>query len=298
MRRFYLEVHGAVFLFGMTGLFAKFLDQNPLVIVWGRVFFSSLLLAVWLTAGREGFGLDQRKDMGRLLGLGLLLSFHWTTFFGAIQLSNVAVGLLTFSTFPIFVSLIKGLIFGQGIKKEEIVCGLIALMGIALIVPFENIQSKIFAGALTGVASGASYAFFTLWNEGLVKTYSGRKVAFYEHLAATLLLLPALLIIQPRLTLYDWGLLLLLGTVFTGIGHALFINGLKEVSAYMAGMITMLEPLYAILLAYLFFGETIDGRTLAGGVCILGTVVYLSLKRKKRSPGKEKMTMDEPEKLL
>ncbi len=284
MRRYYWEVHLAVLLFGMTGLFAKFLDQSPWVIVWGRVFFSSLLLAVWLIGSREGFGLHQKKDIGRLFGLGVLLSFHWATFFGAIQLSNVAVGVLTFSTFPIFVSLIKGLLFRAGIKKEELVCGGIAFAGILLIVPLEDVRSRIMSGALTGVASGCSYAFFTIWNEGLVTTYSGRKVAFYEHLSATILLSPLIPALQPDLASRDWGLLILLGTLFTGIGHALFINGLKAVSAFMAGMITMLEPLYAIILAYLWFGETLDRRTVMGGICILGTVIYLSFHRKRPLP--------------
>ncbi len=278
MRRYYWEVHLAVFLFGMTGLFAKFLNQSPWVIVWGRVFFSSLLLAVWLIGNREGFRLHQKKDTRRLLGLGVLLSFHWATFFGAIQLSSVAVGVLTFSTFPIFVSLIKGVLFREGIRKEELVCSVIAFIGILFILPTEDVHSRTMSGALTGIASGCSYAFFTIWNEGLVKSYSGRKVAFYEHLSATILLTPVVLMIQPLLDTRDWGLLLLLGTLFTGIGHALFINGLKAVSAFMAGMITMIEPLYSIVLAFFFFGERLNSRIFAGGVCILGSVIYLSLK--------------------
>lgn len=285
MRRYYWEVHLSVFLFGMTGLFAKFLNQSPWVIVWGRVLFSSLLLAVWLIGNREGFRLHQRKDIRRLSGLGVLLSFHWAAFFGAIQLSNVAVGVLTFSTFPIFVSLIKGGLFREGIRREELVCGVIAFVGILFIVPLEDVHSKTMAGALTGSASGCSYAFFTIWNEGLVQRYSGRKVAFFEHLFATLLLTPVVVMIQPVLDTVDWGLLLLLGTLFTGIGHALFINGLKAVSAFMAGMITMLEPLYSIVLAFFFFGERLNGRTFAGGVCILGSIIYLSLKAKSKRAG-------------
>ena len=40
-----------------------------------------------------------------LIVLGIILAVHWTTFFYSIQLSTVAIGLLTFSTFPIFATL-------------------------------------------------------------------------------------------------------------------------------------------------------------------------------------------------
>jgi drug/metabolite transporter (DMT)-like permease len=68
-----------------------------------------------------------------------------------------------------------------------------------------------------------------------------------------------------------------LGTLFTGVAHTLFISGLKHVSAYMASIITMLEPLYSILLAYLILGEALTIHVAIGGVIILSTVALVSL---------------------
>jgi drug/metabolite transporter (DMT)-like permease len=62
----------------------------------------------------------------------------------------------------------------------------------------------------------------------------------------------------------------------------MFINGLKQVSAYMASIITMLEPLYSIVLAYLLLGERLNVNTLIGGIIILSTVVFISLDNLKR----------------
>ncbi len=273
----YLEVHIAVLLFGMTGLFGKLLTLNPMIIVLGRVFFSSIFIAVWMLIRKEGFGLHHGRDYRRLVGMGILLAVHWTSFFGSIQLSNVAIGLLTFSTFPVFVSIFKPVLLDSRIRFKEIIFGIITLVGILFIVPLNDIYSSTMTGGIVGVFSGGVYAVFTIYNERLVSRYSGRKVAFYEQVVATVFLLPSLWLVRPVVTLWDIGLLILLGTVFTGIGHTMFINGLKNVTAYMASIITMLEPLYAIVLAYFLLGETVSWQVLVGGSIILGTVVFISM---------------------
>lgn len=278
----YIEVHIAVFLFGMTGLFGKLLTVSPLIIVLGRVFFSSVMLTLWLKIKGEKTRIDSKKDRKALSYLGILLACHWTTFFASVQLSNVAIGLLTFSTFPVFVSLFTPIIHKTKIKRQEIVFGLLTLVGIGFVIPPFYVEQQLVIGGLVGIVSGALYAAFTMYNTGLVQHYSGKLVALYEHRVATIVLLPSVFIAWTSLSGMDWFLLVLLGTVFTGIGHSLFINGLKNVTAYMASIITMLEPLYAIILAYLVLDEVVTINTGIGGAIILFCVVYLSRSDRKK----------------
>ena len=102
-------------------------------------------------------------------------------------------------------------------------------------------------------------------------------MAFYEQVVATVFLLPSFFIIKPVMTTKDIALIILLGTLFTGVAHTLFITGLKQVSAYMASIITMMEPLYSIVLAYLILGESLTIHIAIGGVIILSTVVFISI---------------------
>lgn len=273
----YLEAHIAVFLFGLTGLFGKFLTISPFIIVFGRVLTSAIFLFFWLGFVKEPLRLQSKKDYWRLFAMGSLLAIHWTTFFASIQLSNVAIGLLTFSTFPVFVSFFKPLIIKVRISKKEVLFGFFTIIGILFIVPLKDIYSDTMIGSLIGVFSGAVYSIFTIFNEGLVKTYTGRKVAFYEQVVASIVLLPSLVIIQPVVTGKDILLIILLGTLFTGVAHTLFINSLKHVSAYMASIITMLEPLYSIVLAYLLLKESVGLNTLIGGGIIITTVIFISI---------------------
>lgn len=275
-KKSYLEVHIAVFLFGMTGLFGKFIDLSPFIIVLGRVFVAAVFIFIWLLLSKETIKLKNYSDYKKLFIMGGVLAIHWTSFFAAIQLSNVAIGILTFSTFPVFVSFFKPLINRESISKKEVLFGIITIIGILFIVPFKDVFSSTMLGSLTGVFSGFVYAIFTIYNEKLVKDYNGKIVAFYEQVAASIFLLPTYFIIQPNLGSKDLILIILLGTLFTGIGHTMFINGLKYVSAYMASIITMLEPLYSIILAYLILGEKLSINTFIGGIIILSTVIFIS----------------------
>lgn len=278
-----LQVHTAVFLFGLTGLFGKYITLNPFIIVLGRVFFSMIFIGLWMLLKKESFKLASKRDYAYLAFMGLLLSLHWASFFGSVQVSTVAVGLLSFSTFPVFVSLLSPLLGRGPIKKTELFYGSLTLMGILLIVPFNDLLGDTSIGAMIGVFSGAVYALFTSLNENLVKRYPGKLVAFYEQVFSTMILLPFYLFLQPEIDLNNLLLLILLGTIFTGIGHTLFISGLKHVSAYSAAMITMLEPIYAIILALITLGEPITLRIFFGGAIILSTVLMISLQNAKNS---------------
>lgn len=277
IRMSYLKIHFAVFLFGITGLFGKYLLLSPFIIVLGRVFFSMLFMGSWLGLKKESFRLSDKKDYTRLALMGVLLALHWITFFGSIQMTTVAVGLLTFSTFPVFVCLLSPLLKAGPIRKKDLVFGIFTMVGVLFIVPLDNLGSHQALGALVGIVSGGLYAVFTTINERLVQSLPTKKVAFYEQLFATILLMPSLMIFKPTFTLRDIFLLILLGTIFTGIGHTLFIGGLTHVRAYLAAMITMLEPLYGISLAFITLGEVPSIKTLIGGSIILSTVLILSL---------------------
>lgn len=112
-------IHIAVFLFGFAGLFGKFLDCTPLWIVLGRTVFASLALIIYSKIFQ---GITLRvtalKDLGFFAVQGVLLALHWLSFFAAIQVSSVAVGLITFSSFPLFVTFMEPIFFKETFKKE------------------------------------------------------------------------------------------------------------------------------------------------------------------------------------
>ncbi|MBN1223790.1 MAG: DMT family transporter, partial [Candidatus Aminicenantes bacterium] len=132
VRKSLFEIHTAVLLFGFAGLFGKWLVFSPIFIVAGRVFFASLSLALILRLFHIEFRVRPRSDLRLLLFLGLVLAGHWVSFFQSIQVSSVAIGLLSFSTFPVFTTFLEPVFFKERISKINILFSLFCFFGVFL----------------------------------------------------------------------------------------------------------------------------------------------------------------------
>ncbi|HUU38203.1 MAG TPA: DMT family transporter [Candidatus Desulfaltia sp.] len=274
-----LEIHLATVLFGLAGLFGKWLVFSPPLIVLGRVFFASLALGTVLWWKRQNLRDILRTQAGLLVLLGAILAVHWGAFFQAIQVSSVAVGLLSYSCFPVFTVLLEPLFSREKLDWRSLSAAGICLAGVLLIVPRFDLADSVFQGVLWGLLSGLSFAVLTMFNRRLVRDYSSLAIAFFQDLFAAFFLLPSLMMMAPAgLAARDLGLLVVLGVVCTAGSHTLFIRGMRRVRARTASIISSLEPVYGIVLAFVFLGESPSFRTLTGGAVIMAAVIFVTLR--------------------
>jgi drug/metabolite transporter (DMT)-like permease len=278
-----IKLHSSALLFGMAGLFGRWLSLNPLIIVLGRVFFASLALLFIVKLSKQTFRFNEKKD-GRLFALlGFLLAFHWAAFFQAIQLSTLAIALFSFATFPLFTLLLEALLLKVPIKSQNLLLVFISLIGLYFVVPIINWQeskSEIL-GLLWGLGSAFSFALLAVANRSLSARYSSWQISLHQDFWATIFLLPSLFLIEFHLSLVDLALLFLLGTIFTALAHSLYIASLKNIEATTASLVIALEPVYGVLAAWLLFAERPSLRTLFGGVLILGIGFFVSYRNRK-----------------
>lgn len=267
------KIHLAVFLFGFPGLFGKWLAWPAVTIVFGRVLFACLALAAVMALGRASFRVTSRRDV-LLLGLcGLVLAAHWTMFFKSIQVSTVAVGLLAYSSFPVFTAFLEPLLTKERWEPASLLYALVCVAGIALIVPGFDVSNAVVQGVVWGLGAGLSFSFLAVLNRGLASRHSSLTVAFYQDLVAGLLLVPAIWRTGLPRSGRDWALVAVLGIFCTALAHTLFIDGLKGAGARTASILSSLEPVYGILLALVFLGESPSLRTVSGGAIILAAAL-------------------------
>lgn len=271
-----LYTHIAVFFFGLAGVIAKDISQNALVVVAGRVFFATLILLIIALFRRTSLKITSKKDLLPILFMGIILATHWFLFFWSVKISSVAIGLLTVSTFPIFAAILEPIFFHEKLQIRFIIASIVALGGIALVVPEFSLSSDGFTGALAGTGAGFLFAVLSLINRNYINKYPGITLAFYQDFIALLVLLPFIVLLKPSVTMPDILKLAFLGIFCTGIAHTLFIISLKNLKATTAGIVTMLEPVYGVLLAIPVFGEIPDLRTILGGIIILSVAIYIT----------------------
>lgn len=273
-----LYAHIAVFFFGLAGIIARSVPLDAITVVAGRVFFAALSLLVIILLRRQSFRIHSLRHFLFFSLSGIILAAHWGLFFWSVKISSIAIGLLTVSTFPIFAAILEPIFFKEKFKPKTLIFGLIALGGIVLVIPDFTPGNNALTGALAGTAAGLLFAFLSLINRKFVREYPGTVLAFYQDLFAFVVLLPFVLTIKPVFTLPNIAWLAFLGVFCTGIAHTLFIISLKKLKTATAGILTMLEPVYGILIAIPLFGEIPDLKTVLGGVTILLVAIISSRK--------------------
>lgn len=263
-RKGLISVHVAVALFGFVGLFAKLVDLPAVIIVLGRVFFSSIFLWIFLRLKKQKIRLEEKSDYLWMVGAG-------------------AVGTLTVSTFPIFVIFLEPYLFHEKLKKSDVFCTLMMLVGVFFIVPAFQMDNQITQGVLWGLLSAFTYAILSLMNRRFSSRYPATLVSLYEQGTATIVLIPMMFVLKPVITLADAGVLMMLGIIFTAVAHSLFISGLRTVKVRIAGILSGLEPVYGTLSAFLFLKEVPSFRECLGGVIILAAVFLSTLKPEEKA---------------
>ncbi len=272
------EIHLAVLLFGFPGLFGKWIPLSPPLIVFGRVFFASLALAAVLALGRRSFRVASAQDAGLLVFCGFTLVIHWTLFFHSVQISSVAVGLLSYSSFPVFTAFLEPVLLKEPRDRGSLGFALLCVLGIYLIVPGFDLTDSTFRGVLFGLGAGLTFSLLSIANRHLAGRNSSLTVAFYQDLAAMVFLAPFVLTLGRPLTARTLGLVAVLGIFCTAAAHTLFINGMKRVGVRTASILSSLEPVYGILLALVIIGEVPSLRTVAGGTLVLGAALAVTIR--------------------
>jgi drug/metabolite transporter (DMT)-like permease len=266
-------LHCAVALFGFAGLFGKWLALPPVTIVFGRTLVASVGLALLLRLARQHAAQGSGRIEWRLAANGAVLALHWVAFFQAIQTASVAVGLLGFASFPLFVLLLEAATRQRALRAGEWATALLVAGGLALLVPEFRWGNRVVQGLVWGIVSGFAFALLAIGNRALTKRHSAGEIALWQNACAALCLLPLALLAAAVPGAREIALLLVLGVVCTALAHTLFIGSLRLVSAHTASVVTALEPVYGIALAFALLGETPSVRTLAGGALLVGAAL-------------------------
>lgn len=262
-------------------MFGKFLEIHPATITCGRSAFGCLALVCVAALTATNLRLRSRQDVLILACSGAILAVHWISFFLSIQVSSVAVGLLAFATFPLFVTFLEPFFFDERLHGADVLTALIVVVGLMLVTPEFNLGNRVTQGVVGGVLSALCYAVLSLLNRSYVRVYSALAVTFYQQLFAALCTLPIVLLWPVPITPQDLFLLLILGVVFTALAHGLVVASLRGIRAQTASVIIGLEPVYGIFFAYFLLHEMPLPRTIVGGFLICGAALWMSLKHAK-----------------
>ncbi|SDP26348.1 Threonine/homoserine efflux transporter RhtA [Mucilaginibacter sp. OK268] len=279
-------LHFTVFIWGFTGILGNLITISAVQLVWYRVMIAVISLFLYFNFNRTAIKVDQKTFL-KMAFTGALVGGHWVLFFASIKLSTVPVTLVCLSSITLFTAIFEPLLNKTKISKLEIMAGLLIITGIVLIFKFESHYTK---GIITGLASAVCASLFSIINSKFVKKHEAPIIAFYELTGAFLWISIYLLLTngfnRPLLLKpSDIGYLVLLGTICTSLAYVAGVSVMRELSAFKVALITNLEPVYGILMSFIFFGD-MNKMTVGfwvGAVIILSTIFLYPVARKQIS---------------
>ena len=274
--RHILEINLAMVFIATSGPLGRYIQLSPELIIMFRGFIAALFLGVFIFWRKTPLRIE-KKDYPAVFGGGVLMGMHWVLYFYALQLSNVAIGMLSIFTYPVITSLLEPLILKTKFHKIHIFLALLVLFGLYLLVPEFDIESDYTVAIILGVISALCYALRNLIMKTKVHKYEGTTLMWYQNIAVSVCLLPLLFLDA------DWSAIqtqipyiVLLALLTTAIGHTMFLYSFKHFSVTTASLMSSAQPIYGIILGMLFLSEVPNIQTILGGCLILISVVIES----------------------
>jgi drug/metabolite transporter (DMT)-like permease len=277
-----LQIHACVLLWGFTAILGKAITLGALALVWWRMLLVVGAIALLPRAWRGLRAMSPRLALA-YAGIGVLVALHWLTFYGSIKLANASVGATCIALATPFTALVEPKLARRRFSASELVLGIAVLPGVALVV--GGVPAAMRLGIAVGTLSALFVALFGSLNKRLVEHADPLAVTGLELGAGTLaltLLAPALPFVFPALAgtpfvlpgMRDGVLLVTLALACTLLPFTLSLVALRHMSAFAAQLATNLEPVYAIVLAAIVFGEQreLTPAFYGGAAIILGAV--------------------------
>ncbi|MCK8046806.1 DMT family transporter [Shewanella sp. 1CM18E] len=269
-----LELHFAVLLFGGTALFSKLIPLSALDITLLRCVVAATVLALIVKLSKQSIRLSATKDYLIAIGLGVIVSLHWVTYFASMQLSSVAIGMIAFFTYPVMTVLIEPIVTKTKLKLTDVISGIAVLIGVALLIPEASLGNDVTLGIAIGILSAALFTARNLLHKRYFSAYSGQQAMLYQTSVAVVFLAPWLNVELSSIEQNVWWLIILLGVVFTAAPHALFTSALRLLSAKTVGLVSCLQPFYGAVLALFLLGEDLALNTIVGGTLVVVTALF------------------------
>ena len=269
--------------YGLNPLFALPLygaGLDPDSVLFFRYLFSLPILALMIKLRGRNFKL-QRKEILPVSLMGFLFAISSLTLFQSYNHMAAGIASTLLFVYPIMVALIMAVCFKEKLTWTTALCIVLALSGIALLYRGEDGDTLSLIGVALVMISSLSYAIYIVSvNRPILKNIATLKLMFYGLAFGMLIFLVRLdfgqtLKLVPSDQWYLWGALIALAIFPTVISLGCTTLAIQYIGSTPAAILGALEPLTAVVIGVLVFGEPLTPRLLCGIVLIVAAVTLV-----------------------
>ncbi|WP_430412932.1 DMT family transporter [Kordia sp.] len=288
----YLHLHLLVFIAGFTAILGKLITIKAIPLVWFRMIIAGVIMFGFIKISKTKLKISL-KTFSKFAIAGIVVALHWITFFAAIDVSNISITLVMFSTGAFFASFIEPIVYKRKIIWYEIIFGIIVIIGVSIIM---NSEFKYINGIVLGVISAFLSSLFAVLNGKFLENHNATTISFYEFICGVVFISIYLIFATDGfrkedfflLSTNDWIYISILASICTAYAFIASTYIMHYISPYTVVLTYNLEIIYGIVLALLLFpiDEKMTPGFYYGSLLVVATVLangVIKNKRKRKS---------------
>lgn len=265
--------------FGALPLYEE--GVNTSSVLFYRFSMAVIMLGIMLLVERKSFSIS-KGELKVLGSLGLLFAASSITYYQSFRFMDAGIASTILFVYPVMVAIIMATFFKERVTLSTVTAIVLALGGIGLLYKGGAGVSFSSMGILLVMISSLTYAvYIVIVNQSSIRM-SSLKLTFYVLLICILSIL-AYSFTSPEQHLQlppsprAWFYACWLGLVPTVLSLVFMTIAVHEVGATPTAIIGALEPLTAVAIGALVFGEALTFRLMIGIVLILSAVLLIVL---------------------
>ena len=264
----YLEAILAGILWGLSGIFVKYLNLPPTTVTFFRLAVPSLILLLFLLIKKIKLFHGNNKLILLASTLNAGRVYLYTVGFTFASIGNAIIILYTW---PIFTTIFSILFLKEKVPKRTFFLLFIAMVGTALIYLNKefSFSDKNFIGMTAMLLSAVIYALTVIIFKKESEKYSKYETIFYQNLIGSIIFIPFIFLNKPLPTLSQTSIGIVYGALIGLVGFVFFFSALKKLKASTVSFLSYTEVVSAIILAIIFFKEALTWNMVVGGLLII-----------------------------
>ena len=260
-------------LFGVMAIAIRYASrqQHPFEIGFFRCFFGALFALPLLRV--HGLEILRTRRLGfYLVRCGVGIVSMMCGFWALVHLPLAQAVALSYST-PLFITIGAVLVLGEVVRMRRWSAVIAGFIGVLVIV--RPTATDFSSATLVALLAAAISGMVTISIKYLSRTDPPDRIVLLTTLLWVPLSLPPALAVWKWPTLEVWPWLVLSGALGTG-GHYCWTRALKMAEASALAPLSYLQFIVVGFLAWVLFGELIDGYTLLGAAIVISASLYIA----------------------
>ena len=274
-------------IFGTIGIFVEYIDLPSGVIASFRGITGAIvILAVMLLSGKKIDFKSVKKKIKVLVASGVAIGFNWILLFEAYKFTGIPVATVCYYTAPVIVVVASSFVFKKKLKAKQIICVLLAMVGVGAVSGVLGEGATDMNGVLCGLGAALLYASVMIMNKFMGDVPSYERTVVQLFVAGVVVLPYAMLSAgEIKVNVQSALLLVVVGVVHTGFAYLLYFGAMKKLESSTVAILSYIDPASAIILSSLVFMSLPKPYEIVGVMFIMTGAIWseMEIKTQKNS---------------